>query len=84
MQKGVGEARELGFLDGSGVSGSDDVDDGQQVGPWWGTPKCTVVCDAFFFEVVSSYTDDLIPTVCEIQNHYTLHDVHQGILIKSK
>lgn len=68
MQERVGEARELSFLYGSGVGGCDDMDGGQQVGPWWRTSECIVVCDAFFFEVVSSYVDDLIPTICEIQN----------------
>lgn len=58
VQECVGEARELGFLHGSGVRGSDDVDDGQQVGPRWRMPKHTfsedtVVSDAFFFKVVS-------------------------------
>lgn len=70
MQERVAEARELGFLHGSGVGRRDDVDGGQQVGPRWRIPKRTfmedaVVCDAFFFEVISLYVDNLMPAVCE-------------------
>lgn len=73
VQERVGEAGELGFLHSSGVGGRDDVDGGQQFGPRWTIPERTftedtVVGGTFFFEVVSSYVGDLMPTICQGSN----------------